>query len=301
MNYSPILVSVYNRENHFRKCIESLRECELSRNSPLFIAIDAPYKDEDVQVNQRIIQYSKNISGFKEVILFIRPENYGTNKNRRLAREEIFSKYDKLIMFEDDNLFSTKFLLFLNKALDAYNTREDIFSISGYQYPFTIPKNYEQDIYIWQGFSAWGVGIWREKWNQMKYSSEKIESWLNNKEHLKKLDQVSQHYRHALKTMNKRNQISGDGFISSYLIEHDMYSVFPTQTLVKNIGHDGMGNNKFISKKFLKQEIYNGPVGDLPYAIKPNEIINKRLWWYFSNINRFKNRGDALVNRLFKR
>lgn len=299
MYYSPIFVTVYNREKHFRNCIESLKACKLSNNSHLFVAIDAPFRDEDIEVNKRIIQYSKNISGFKEITLFIRPENYGANKNRILARNEIFSKYDRLIMFEDDNIFSTNFLYYLNKALDIYNIREDIFSVSGYQYPFIMPKNYKQDIYIWQGFSAWGVGIWREKWNHMKYSSEKIEYWLNNKEHLKKLDKVSQHYRYALNTMHKKNRISEDGFISSYLIENNMYSVFPTQTLVKNIGHDGKGNNKFISKKFLKQEIYNGPIGDLPYDIQPNEKINKRLWWYFSNLNRLKNRGEHLLNKLF--
>jgi hypothetical protein len=204
-------------------------------------------------------------------------------------------------MFEDDNVFSTNFLFFLNNALDKYNTREDIFSVSGYQYPFILPKNYKQDIYLWQGFSAWGVGIWREKWNQMKYSSEKIEYWLKDKNHLKKLDKVSQHYRFALRRMKKYNRISGDGFISSYLVENNMYSVFPTRTLVKNIGHDGMGNNKLISKKFLKQDIYNGPIGDTPYDIQPDKQINKRLWWYFSNINRLKDRGEHLVNKLFQK
>ena len=90
MYYSPIFVTVYNREKHFRNCIESLKACKLSNNSHLFVAIDAPFRDEDIEVNKRIIQYSKNISGFKEITLFIRPENYGANKNRILARNEIF-------------------------------------------------------------------------------------------------------------------------------------------------------------------------------------------------------------------
>ena len=94
MVIAPILVTVYNRTNHFKKCIESLKRCNLASKSHLFIAIDAPYRDLDIADNKEILKYSKNITGFKQITLFIRPKNYGTNKNGDLAREEIFSNYD---------------------------------------------------------------------------------------------------------------------------------------------------------------------------------------------------------------
>ncbi len=301
MEYSPILITVYNRVNHFKKCIESLKNCHLSKHSHLFIAIDAPCQNTDMEANKQIVEYSKSITGFKENTLFIRNQNLGTRKNIDLARHDIFQYYDRLIFSEDDNIFSSNFLKFMNHSLDTYESRDDIFSISGYQYPIRIPNNYDHTVYIWQGLSAWGFGIWKNKWEKMDFTLQRVNYWLKDENHLKKLDKVSQHYRFALKTMQRKNRISGDGFISSYLVENNMYSVFPTRTLVKNIGHDGMGNNKFISKKFLKQDIDNGPIGDTPYDIQPDKQINKRLWWYFSNINRLKDRGEHLVNKLFQK
>ena len=287
---APILVSVYNRESIFKKCIQSLKRCVLANKTHLFIAIDAPYRDEDIDVNTRIVEYSKNITGFKQITLFIRPNNYGTNKNRILARKEIFTDYDRLIMFEDDNIFSKNFLVNINKCLEVYKNRKDIFSVSGWNMPFILPKNYKKEIYIWQGFSAWGVGIWRDKWQKMNYSLEKVEYWLNNKSHINKLNKISQHYFYALKQMKKNNKINGDGFISSYLIENEMFSIFPSSTLVKNIGHEGTGHNKFLSTKYIKQKINSDLFVDLPVDIQPDKKINKRLWWYFSNLNRFKDR-----------
>ena len=142
MKIAPILVTVYNREKHFKKCIESLKRCDLASKSHLFIAIDSPYRNLDIAANEKIIKYSKNITGFKQITLFIRPENYGTNKNGDLAREEIFNNYDRLIMSEDDNIFSTNFLVTINKCLEIYNSRKDIFSVSGWNMPFNFPKKY---------------------------------------------------------------------------------------------------------------------------------------------------------------
>lgn len=301
MKYAPILVTVYNRISHFKRCIESLKKCDLSNQSHLFVAIDAPFREADIEINIQIIEYSHSIKGFKKITLFIRKENLGSRENIDKARNDIFQHYDRLIFTEDDNVFSKKFLEFMNLALQKYNSREDIFSISGYNYPIVLSKDYLNDIYLWQGMSAWGLGIWRDKWQKMEFSLAKVKCWLNDKQHIKKLNNVSQHYYYALKTMQKKNILGADGFVSSYLIENNMYSVFPKQTLVKNIGHDGKGNNKFISRTFINQEINNELIDDLAYDISPDKRIFKKLWWYFSNINRVKNRAISFVNKFIYR
>lgn len=290
MEIAPILVTVYNRTKHFKNCIESLKRCNMASKSHLFVAIDAPYRDLDIADNKEIIKYSNKITGFKQITLFIRPENYGANKNTDLARDEIFKNYDRLIMSEDDNIFSKNFLVIINKCLEIYNHRTDIFSVSGWNMPFNFPKNYKNEIYIWQGYSGWGVGIWRDKWKKMDYSFDKVQYWLNDKHHIKKIKSVSQHYYYALLEMKKNNTIHGDGFVSSYLVENEMYSIYPRKPLTRNIGHDGMGNNKFLHTKIKNQEISNALISDFPIDIEPDKNINNRIWWYFSNVNRLKDR-----------
>lgn len=299
MKIAPILVTVYNREEHFKKCIESMMHCDLAKESHLFVAIDFPHKDSDSPAHKEIVKYSKNITGFKDISLLIRPENYGTNKNGDLARDEIFNIYDRLIMSEDDNIFSKNFLYTINKCLEIYNERKDIFSVSGWNMPFKIPKNYSDELYLWQGFSAWGVGIWREKWKQMNYSLDKVQYWLNNKVHIEKLNNVSQHYYYALLDMKKSNSINGDGYICNYLIENNMYTIYPSKSLTRNIGHDGLGNNKYLNAKINNQKISNDKFSKFPIDIKPDKKINIKLWWYFSNLSRLKNRFVHLYLKFF--
>lgn len=285
---SPILVSVYNRLNHFRHCIASLANCEHSADSHLFIAIDAPYRDEDIEVNRQIINYAKSIKGFKDLTLFIREENYGVNKNRSEARAEIFSKYDRLIMFEDDNIFAPDFLNFVNSGLEVYKDSLDIFSVSGYQYPISLPPAYNMNVYAWQGFSAWGVGIWRDKWMQINWNQDlilpQIERFLKSPYSVYKLNKVANHYVHALLHMIKHNKIHGDGYISLYLFLNNMYSVFPVVSRVRNMGHDGSGvgsayraDNLYAEQKlFQSSENY-----DLPKDLTNDESVNQALYRHF--------------------
>mgnify|MGYP001060087297 CR=1 FL=1 len=299
MKYAPILVTVYNRINHFKRCIESLKKCDLSNQSHLFVAIDAPFREADIEINLQIIEYSQSIEGFEKITLFVREDNLGSRENIDKARNHIFQHYDRLIFTEDDNVFSTSFLVNINKCLEIYKSRKDIFSVSGYNMPFTLPQNYKKDIYIWQGMSAWGVGLWRDKWMSMDFNLNKVDYWLSNKNHLRKINSVAQHYYYALIKMQKNKNLGGDGFVSNYLIENDMYSIFPSQTLVRNIGHDGKGNNSFFSNKFKNQLISNYLFNNLPIDILPDKQINKKLWWYFSNINRLKDRLNSSIIKFF--
>jgi len=280
-NYAPIMVSVYNREVHFRNCIESLKDCYHAKESHLFIAIDAPYREEDVEANSRIIEYSKKISGFKEVTLFIRSKNLGAHENRSLARKDIFAMYDRLIMFEDDNVFSKDFLHFLNIGLEKYKDNKEIYSVSGYNYPMEIPSTYTENVYIWQGYSAWGVGVWRDRMAALESDTSialaQIRKFLKNLWAVQKLNRLCNNYLPALLLMLQVGKIHGDGYVSLHLFRNKMYTVFPVVTRVRNTGHDGSGIIGAMENDiYSKQEVYNGDLNyTFPDDIKPNKNIQQ--------------------------
>lgn len=289
-NYAPVLVAVYNRLDHFRQCINTLKQNNYADKTPLFIAIDAPYREIDRKIITEIIDFAKNIKGFKSIELFIRDENFGPNKNFDTAINDIYNIYNSVIISEDDNEFSPYFLKFINYGLEMYKERSDIFSICGYQYPINIPSNYNDDIYLWQGSSAWGFGMWKHKYDVGNESIDMVHKWLMDKKHLTKINKVAQHYKYSLKNMISKNYIHGDGYYSNYLVANDMYSVFPTKTYVINHGHDGLGINCRKTDKLLKQILNKNPKINLPINITPNQEINIQLWKYFSNYNRLKKR-----------
>jgi hypothetical protein len=296
MEYSPILITVYNRVNHFINCIESLKKCHLAKQSHLFIAIDAPYQNTDLEANNQIIKYSKTISGFKEITIFIRNQNLGARGNIDLSRSDIFRKYDTLIFSEDDNVFSIDFLLYINKGFDTYKDREDVFSISGYQYPISMPKNYDQDVYLWQGYSAWGVGIWREKWEKVLWEKDDainiIKRFLKSYKSIYKHHKVANHYIPAKLKMIEQNWIHGDGYISLYQFQNNMYSVFPVVSRVRNMGHDGsgFGCGHMENDIYAQQEVYSGEVGQfiMTADLQPQNEINKVLSKHFKRPLRSK-------------
>ncbi|QIA08523.1 glycosyltransferase family 2 protein [Draconibacterium halophilum] len=271
---TPILITVYNREKHFKKCIESLKKCEGADKSPLYIAVDAPSKEIDVEPNRQIKEYAKALKGFKKIEIFERTENKGPRNNAETARQDIFSIYDNLIVSEDDNVFAPGFLSFINKGLDVYKDRHDIFSINGYSLPINIPKNYYNDIYIWKGFSGWGYGIWKDKYNAVSFEIADIRKFIKNCSNIKNANKIAAHYVPNMINAVNKQQIHGDTFIVKHLIENNMYSVFPSYSLVRNIGNDGSGVNCGIDVVYKNQRVNNNfKLLPLKKDIKPNQKI----------------------------
>jgi hypothetical protein len=285
---APTLVTTYNRFEHFRKSIESLSSNQLAKDTHLFIAIDAPYQEMDVKSNAKVISIAKEIKGFGEKTLLIRDNNFGFHNNYHSAINEILNVYEKFIFFEDDNIFTADFLEFINKGLEAYKERDDILSICGYNYPVKMPYGYDKDVYLWKGMSAWGFGTWKNKWNLIEWEEKKavdnVRKFLKNPTDAFKLSKIANHYLPALLNMDFQEKLHGDGYICMNQYLNDMYSVFPIETKVKNIGHDGSGLNCKVRNDdvFANQKLPDKPSKvEFPEDLKENKGINETLAKFF--------------------
>jgi hypothetical protein len=289
MNYAPVLIPTLNRYEHFKRCVESLSQCIYANETDLIIALDYPLKTEHWDGYTKIKDYISSIVTFKSVTIIVRDINFGAYKNLFEAIDSVFEKYDRFILSEDDNVFSIDFLAFINKGLHVYEKRNDVFSISGYNYPIITPTNYQKDIYIWQGFSAWGVGLWKEKWQKVVWEKEVslkiMKSFLNNYFKVYKYQKIANHYFLATIEMVKQDNLIGDGYISLHHFINNMYTVFPNISRVRNLGHDGSGINCGFMENDIYglQDLYVGSLDsyNLPSDIKPNVEINKILSKHF--------------------
>lgn len=283
-NLAPLLITTLNRSVHFKRCVESLALCALADKTVLYIALDYPLHEGHKTGYEEIKKHLPNIKGFQEVIIIERDNNFGAVDNFFTSLNVVFEKYDKVIISEDDNVFSTDFLTFVNKGLTIYKNREDIFSISGYQYPIKVPKSYKDDIYIWIGFSAWGVGVWKDKWEKVDWNYPNLKEFLNDKNNIKKLNKIAENYVPALRRIVDTGYITGDTLICYHLFIHGMYSVFPVVSRVRNMGNDGSGVNCTNLKKdiYSNQEIYEGNSNCiLPIDIEPEGSVFSSLYYHF--------------------
>lgn len=287
--FAPVLVITLNRYEHFKRCIESLCKCIHADKTDLFIALDYPLYDYHLEGYYKILNYIREINGFKNVIMIKRDYNFGPNENLLNAIDFIFEKYDRVIISEDDNEFSTDFLNFVNKGLETYYHRNDIFSISGYNYPIKIPKNYKYNTYLWKGYSGWGAGIWKDKWKKLNWNYKDIlntiENFLFNFKRVYKIHKNDKHIIPTLLNMLEKRKLFLDAYIVWYLLENNMYSVFPVETRVRNHGHDGTGVNcgKLENNIFKLQSLYsNESIYNLEINLKDDKKINSILKKYFN-------------------
>jgi len=254
--YAPCLISVYNRVFHFKRCIGSLAECLGASSTPLFIAIDAPYRKEDIAANEAIIEYAQAVRGFKSINIIRRATNVGALNNIRMAREEIFRTYDKIIFSEDDNIFAPCFLEFVNDGLSFYESDPTIFSICGYSYPLDFSKCSKDDAFALRAFSSWGVGYWKEKFEKIDYQCG---GFLGSHYNLLKVVELNKavgpHIFASLVVSKLKNEIYGDTAITYHLYENDMFSIFPRISLVRNMGNDGSGLHSGVCSIYERQEI----------------------------------------------
>lgn len=260
--------------------------CRGAEETDIFIASDAASNEEDVESVSKIRNYAKGLTAFKSVTILAPNENIGAIQNYRRAEQHVFARYDRLIFTEDDNIFAPDFLEFVNQGLDVYEMRKDIYAICGYNYPVEMPVEYTKDVYLWTGFSAWGVGKWKDRWESTieEPPLDELKSFLKEKPYMKKLDAIAGHYRPALQHIVDTGHYTGDTIYSYQMFKNGYYSVFPLVSRVRNIGHDGSGLHCVVdnTQEFLQQEISSGnnPIM-FEEAIEPNEAIYRVLSKYF--------------------
>lgn len=252
MEFAPVLLSVYNRVEHFRQCVTSLQQCEGARETVVYISSDAAAKPEDEPKVQEIRQFISQITGFKEVI----PVYSEINTKGGIIKEAysiVFKNYDRLIRSEDDNIFATSFLNFINYGLNKYEQSNNVFAICGYNFPNFDSKNYKSDSYFLKTFVAWGYGIWRNRYDL--YSFFDKNTVIKDRTTLQLVKNNSDQLYFILMNDLYSLKSLGDARIGYYIYKNNLVSLFPVKSLVKNTGFDGSGKNCGIDGMYQNQSI----------------------------------------------
>ena len=255
-DYAPVFIPTLCRYKHFIRCVNSLSRCTGAEYTVLVIGLDYPQKEEHWEGYEKIKKYIPLISGFKDIIVLERPENYGAQKNGREGYKYIYEHYDRLILSEDDNEFSPNFLEFINKGLVKYKDDKNVVAVCGYMFPDTHIK-IKGNAFLGMGYTAWGTGFWRNKpfvhhqEDPQVYVNSILSSW--NKS-LRIFVKEPKHLN-SLITMYSRKLVWGDILISACCILENKGSLFPLISKVRNIGHDGSGLRCKKNNSLLEQVI----------------------------------------------
>lgn len=276
---APVIVSVYNRFEHFKKCISALSDNTLAKESDLFIISDSWKNEKDRNAVEIIRDYCKTIEGFRSVTLIAREANLGAYNSICSGIEQVLQKYNSFIFLEDDIYVSGFFLSFMNEGLKTFTNDKSVLAICGNTWPIRFPLAYKADIYIGLRFSPWGFAMWRDRWNTInKGKFDRYSQIATNKKLYKKALFKGNDFISLLKDDSTGKITALDMRIAYHELVNNLRCIFPRVSLTDNFGCDGSGENCGTTNRYRVQ-VRNSIAGDIYInpKIQANVFVLQRL------------------------
>jgi hypothetical protein len=241
VNWAPIVLFTYDRPDHTRRTLEALAANEGAAECDLFIYSDGPKTTDRADSVQAVREHSSSVAGFRSVTVIERELNMGLADSVLAGVTEILAWSPTVVVMEDDLLTSRNFLAFVNAALSTYEHRQDVFSVTGYNYPLRFPPTYREDAYLSYRSSSWGWGTWRDRWSRVDWSIGDYDDFVKDA-------RKQELFRRGGDDLPRMLEMQMAGELDSWSIRfdyahyrHDAFCVHPVVSKVQNIGFDGSG------------------------------------------------------------
>lgn len=287
MNLSPIVLFVFNRPEHTRKTIESLRQNPLAAESELFVFSDGPRNKKDEVGVDEVRAIIDGLDGFRKVTIHKRADNSGLAGSVIAGISEVIRQYGKVIAVEDDLLFSPHFLNYMNESLIRYEKDPTVFSIGGYSPPLEMPHGYVEDSYLSYRCCTWGWATWRDRWERVDWDVKDFQSFIDNQNLVERFNRGGDDMTPILK-MQMGGKISSWGIRWDYAhFKNEAYCFRPSFSIVGNTGNDGTGIHCGATDKFdvpiNLQSTFGFPE---PGSLQLDEEINRRFATFYDGRQR---------------
>ena len=274
----PIILFCYNRPNHFERVVKSIKDNLPEKNNfKLLIICDGPKNEYDYKQKIKILNLINKIN-FIEKNFIERKINFGWKKNLSETLDNLFQEYEALIILNDDNLLKKGFFEFMSEAYKKYMHQEKVQVISGYNYPFNFPIEYDHDAYFTNRCGIASVLVKKNFW--------------------KGVSQMEKNHLHVIHSKNDRNLLNSSGedniimfiedhlkytesmgiWFSYYLVKKDYLCLRPKISLMENIGYDNSGMHCVQTNKYTTQ-VNSSIINNfkLPNSLSINKTIHISL------------------------
>lgn len=297
MNLAPVAIFVYNRPEHTKKMLDSLKENHLAVETEIYIFIDGIKTKDHYYRNEKVKEICNSIVGFKRIHIIERVINFGLAKNIVDGVDFVINKHGKIIVLEDDIVTSRFFLNFMNDALDLYENIQDVWHISGWTYPDL--KSSEQ-VFLWRLMNCWGWATWIDRWQHFEKNPKKIiEEWTNKEISKFNLDGCENFFR-QIKLNSTKKINTWAVFWYATIFKNNGLCLNPVNSFVKNIGIDGSGEH------CTNNDIYTAEINQEYESIKlltieENSLIVEQIKrFYLQNKPSMFNRILNKIKKIYK-
>lgn len=243
---APVIVFVYNRPEHTQRTISALLINDLAQDTDVIIFSDAAKTPLEREAVDTVRNYVDGIKGFRSLKIIKRTENYGLARSIIEGVTEACEKFGRVIVLEDDLITSRYFLKFMNDALDHYSNIDQVMHVSGCAYP--IQHLDSQQTYFLRVPLCWGWGTWQRAWKKFSNDHSVMDKF--NPSMIREFNFQDTYPYWTQLEWNKEGKMK-TWFIFWYasVFLSEGLSLFPNQSLVRNIGFDNTGVNCGVTSK----------------------------------------------------
>ncbi len=244
----PVILIVFNRPEHTRRTLEALLK---QRPEELFVFQDGARdgRQDDVErcleVRNVIAQLTYNIPWLTLHTEYSN-HNRGCREAVKYAITTVLQQREAAIIVEDDIVTSPAFLSFMNQALEHYRNYPSVFSISGYSHAterFTIPADYNYDVYCSPRLFNWGWGTWANRWQRTDWTMGYYDHLRQHPAEIEAFNRGGDDMMPMLTDEHEGRSSAWDiQFAYAHFANHAV-SIVPCQSYTANIGCDGSGTH----------------------------------------------------------
>ena len=247
---APVVVSTYTRLGHLMRTVEALLANDLASKTSVTFLSDGPRKGDEAAVD-KVRDYLSQVSGFGELIVIQRDTNDRVANNRG-GMASLLAERGKMIFLEEDIVTAPGFIRYMNEALEFYENKPEVISISGYCPPIDIPSHLTCDNFFMKRFSAWGFATWASKFDPFGFEVDKAEArtLLASKKRLQDFCSRGPDLEGMLKSEVSGEIDALDVKVMFSNFKNNTYCSYPVCSFVQNAGFDGSGMHCGKSNRF---------------------------------------------------
>jgi hypothetical protein len=185
-------------------------------------------------------------TGFASVSVVKQDRNQGLAKSVIGGVTELLTRFESVIVVEDDIVTSPNFLTYMNHCLDHYRDDPSVFSIGGWTFPTSrmqIPPAYPYDTYPAHRSCSWGWGTWRNRWSNIDWSMSYFQHFMTDPQAQKMFNRGGDD---LVSMLEMQYQGKLDSWAIRFCYAHyasNACCIHPVKTLVHNIGFDDSGTH----------------------------------------------------------
>ena len=243
-----IAIMAYNRPKHLSKVLDELKNNHVDKFSVYMDGADDRLirmkQDEIVGLIQRI--------DWAEINFVRRPINMGLRRSIVSAVNDELSKHEAIILLEDDCPPKAGFFDYMIGALKHYRNHKKVRSVCGYQFPHLSDTGERLIGRCISRFIPWGWATWRDRWVDYDTDLRHLITQAHETGTFASLPSDVRHYLDSKLALDDGNDIWSINWVLTHYISRT-FCLFPSRTLVENIGFDGTGVHCFETNAFSEQ------------------------------------------------